>query len=169
MASTRFTCTLTTTSEPACQAYARVTITDAEGTTAPGCPRHTVAALFGLTGAHMDWADSRGALLGVGPVVGAVEREVAQRGGLGLEPVQPGRVSRHEHQLDVVSSGPAGYLGVLVRGEVIGDQVAQLNGDAAGHGAVTGASAARRDQSGGGSGTAFAFSSASVLSSGQPR
>jgi hypothetical protein len=58
MASTRFTCTLTTTSEPACQSYARVTITDAEGTTARGCPRHAVAALFGLAGAHVDWADS---------------------------------------------------------------------------------------------------------------
>jgi hypothetical protein len=34
MAQTRFTCTLTTADEPACQSYARVTITDSEGATA---------------------------------------------------------------------------------------------------------------------------------------
>ena len=60
MAQTRFTCTLTTTDEPACQSYARVTITDSEGTTARSCPRHAVAALNGITGAHVDWADSKG-------------------------------------------------------------------------------------------------------------
>jgi len=38
MAQTRFTCTLTTADEPPCHSYARVTITDAEGTTARGCP-----------------------------------------------------------------------------------------------------------------------------------
>jgi hypothetical protein len=38
----------------------RVTITDAEGTTPRGCPRHAVDALFGLAGAHVDWADSKG-------------------------------------------------------------------------------------------------------------
>lgn len=38
MAQTRFTCTLTKTGEPACQSYVRVTVTDAEGTTARGCP-----------------------------------------------------------------------------------------------------------------------------------
>ena len=48
MAQTRFTCTLTRHEESACQSYARVTITDAEGTTARGCPRHAVAALTGL-------------------------------------------------------------------------------------------------------------------------
>jgi hypothetical protein len=51
MAQTRFTCTLTKTDEPACQSYVRVTVTDAEGTTARSCPRHAVAA---LNGAHVD-------------------------------------------------------------------------------------------------------------------
>jgi hypothetical protein len=59
MAQTRFTCTLTTADEPACQSYAGVTITDSEGTTARGCPRHAVAALSGISGPHLDWADSR--------------------------------------------------------------------------------------------------------------
>jgi hypothetical protein len=60
MALTRFTCTLTTADEPACQAYARVTIADAEETTARACPRHAVAALNAITGAHVDWPDSKG-------------------------------------------------------------------------------------------------------------
>ncbi len=60
MAQTRFTCTLTKADEPACQSYARVTIVDAEGTRAPACPRHAVAALNGITGAHVDWHDSKG-------------------------------------------------------------------------------------------------------------
>jgi hypothetical protein len=60
MAQTRFTCTLTRADEPACQSCARVTITDSEGATARGCPRHAVAALDGITGAHVDWADSKG-------------------------------------------------------------------------------------------------------------
>ena len=60
MTQTRFTCTLTQAEEPACQSYARVTITDSEGATARGCPRHAVAALDGITGAHVDWADSNG-------------------------------------------------------------------------------------------------------------
>ncbi len=60
MAQTRFTCTLTRADEPACQSYGRVTITDSEDATARGCPRHAVAALNGITGAHVDWADSKG-------------------------------------------------------------------------------------------------------------
>jgi hypothetical protein len=60
MARTRFTCTLTRADEPACQTYARVTIMDTEGASARACPRHAVAALDGITGAHVDWADSRG-------------------------------------------------------------------------------------------------------------
>ena len=60
MARTRFTCTLTRTDEPACTSYARITITDAEGDTARGCPRHAVAALDGIAGASVDWDDSRG-------------------------------------------------------------------------------------------------------------
>ena len=60
MTQTRFTCTLTRADEPACQSYARVTIVDSEGATARGCPRHAVAALDGITSAHVDWADSKG-------------------------------------------------------------------------------------------------------------
>jgi hypothetical protein len=60
MTQTRFTCTLTTADEPACQSYARVTIVDCESATARGCPRHAVAALDGITGAHIHWADSKG-------------------------------------------------------------------------------------------------------------
>ena len=60
MTQTRFTCTLTKADEPPCQSYARVTIIDAEGTTARGCPHHAVAALNGITGARVDWSDSRG-------------------------------------------------------------------------------------------------------------
>ncbi|MGH3228347.1 MAG: hypothetical protein ACRDOA_07160 [Streptosporangiaceae bacterium] len=60
MTQTRFTCTLTKTGEPVCQSYARVTIIDAEGATARGCPRHAVAALNGITGARVDWPDSKG-------------------------------------------------------------------------------------------------------------
>jgi len=45
-------------------------------------------------------------LFGVAVVVGAVEREVAQRGELGLDPVQPGAVERDVGELDVVLRGP---------------------------------------------------------------
>ena len=51
---------LTKADKPACQTYARVTIMDSGGACAPACPRHAVAALDGITGAHVDWADSRG-------------------------------------------------------------------------------------------------------------
>ena len=37
-----------------------VTIVDSEGDSARGCPRHAVAALGGITGAHVDWTDSKG-------------------------------------------------------------------------------------------------------------
>jgi hypothetical protein len=60
MTHTRFTCSLTRADEPACQSYARVTIADSEGDSACGCPRHAVAALGGITGAHVDWTDSKG-------------------------------------------------------------------------------------------------------------
>ena len=60
MAQTRFTCTLTRADEPACQSYARVTITDLTGDSARACPRHAVAALDGIDGARVDWADTRG-------------------------------------------------------------------------------------------------------------
>ena len=60
MAQTRFTCILTRADEPSCQSYARVTIVDAEGASARACPRHAIAALDGITRAHVDWADSKG-------------------------------------------------------------------------------------------------------------
>jgi hypothetical protein len=60
MARNRFTCSLTRADEPACQSYARVTMVDAEGATARVCARHAVAALDGIIGAHVDWADSKG-------------------------------------------------------------------------------------------------------------
>jgi len=60
MTQTRYTCTLARDDEPACQSYARVTTMDREGDTARGCPRHAVAALDGIIGAHIDWPDSKG-------------------------------------------------------------------------------------------------------------
>jgi len=57
MAQTRFTCTLTTADEPACQSCARVTIVDTERTSARACPRH---ALDALNGAQVNWPDSKG-------------------------------------------------------------------------------------------------------------
>ena len=59
MAYTRFTCSLTRADEPVCESYARVTIVDSEGARARGCPRHAVAALGGITGARVGWADSQ--------------------------------------------------------------------------------------------------------------
>lgn len=43
-----------------CQSYAWVTIVDTERTSARPSPRHAPAALNGITGAHVDWADSKG-------------------------------------------------------------------------------------------------------------
>jgi hypothetical protein len=60
MAQTRFTCTLTKADEPTCKCYARVTIVDAEGTSARACAQHAVAALTGIVGAHVNWLDSNG-------------------------------------------------------------------------------------------------------------
>ena len=60
MAQTRFTCALTTADEPACQSYARVTIVDTERTSARACPRHALDALNGITGAQVNWPDSKG-------------------------------------------------------------------------------------------------------------
>lgn len=59
MAQTRFTCTLTKADEAPCQSCARVTIIDAEGATALGCPRHALAALDGITRGRVDWPDSK--------------------------------------------------------------------------------------------------------------
>jgi hypothetical protein len=60
MTQTRFTCTLTRADEPACQSYARVTIIDVQGDSGRACPRHAVAALHGISRAHVDWPGSKG-------------------------------------------------------------------------------------------------------------
>ena len=60
MAQTRLTCTLTKADDPACQSYARVMVVDSGGASARACPRHAVAALDGIAGARVDWADSKG-------------------------------------------------------------------------------------------------------------
>jgi hypothetical protein len=56
----RFRCTLARSDEPQCETYARVTITDTTGDAGRGCTRHAVAALEGIDGASVDWADTRG-------------------------------------------------------------------------------------------------------------
>lgn len=63
-------------------------------------------------------------------VVGAVEDEVAQGGELGLDPVRPRSVARQEDQLDVVRRGPRADDRVLVRGEVVQEDVELLAGPA---------------------------------------
>jgi hypothetical protein len=55
MAAQRFRCM-----EGECDRYARVSIEDAQGQRARGCPRHAVAALDGLAGARVVWDDTRG-------------------------------------------------------------------------------------------------------------
>jgi hypothetical protein len=56
----RFRCALTRSDEPECTSYARVTIVDATRDSARACPQHAVAALDGIDGARVDWADTRG-------------------------------------------------------------------------------------------------------------
>lgn len=60
MTQTRFTCTLTVADEPACESYARVTIVDSQGDRGRGCARHAAAALNGIAGTRVDWADTKG-------------------------------------------------------------------------------------------------------------
>src|SRR5947209_5455582 len=60
-------------------------------------------------------ADHAGLLL-VGAVVGAVEGEVAKRGELGLDSVEPGAVERDVGQFDVVRGGPLADPGVGLGG-----------------------------------------------------
>src|SRR4051794_32630635 len=67
---------------------------------------------FGAGVAPAQVVGDGGALFGVAGVVGAVQGEVAQRGELGLDPVQPRGVGRQEHQLDVVLGGPGAYVRV---------------------------------------------------------
>ena len=72
------------------------------------CPVDDAAEPFvvGVVVALDDVPADHAALFLVGGVVGAVEREVAQRGELGLDPVQPRRVERHVGELDVVRLRP---------------------------------------------------------------
>jgi len=59
-------------------------------------------------------------------MVGAVEREISQRGELGFDPVQPGTVGRQEHELDGVGLAPSAGCRVFVRREVVQDQMQGL-------------------------------------------
>ena len=65
-----------------------------------------------------DVAADHAGLLAVAGVVGAVEGEVAQRGELGLDPVEPGAVERHVGELDVVRRRPVADPGVGLGGQV---------------------------------------------------
>lgn len=66
-----------------------------------------------------DVAGDRALLSAVTGVVDAVESEVAQRGELALNPVQPLRVARSEHQLDAVGRAPLRDFVSLVRVVVV--------------------------------------------------
>jgi len=55
----RFACRLLQEGE-ACSRYARVTIVDATGERARACPAHAVTGLEQITGARVDWADTKG-------------------------------------------------------------------------------------------------------------
>jgi hypothetical protein len=46
--------------EGECDRYARVSIEDAERQRVRACPRHAVAALDGLAGAHIVWDNTHG-------------------------------------------------------------------------------------------------------------
>jgi tetratricopeptide (TPR) repeat protein len=59
-----------------------------------------------------DVAADHAGLLAVAGMVGAVESEVAQRGELGLDPVQPGPVKGHVGQLDIVRRCPVPDAGI---------------------------------------------------------
>lgn len=123
MAQTRFTGTLTTTDEPACQSHARVTIIDSEGTTARGCPRHAVAALNGFTGAHVDWADSKG--------LNQWERQALElaeeRSKLTPRPCNQRAISRSD--LRALTVTPGQFTGNLAAGEGVERDPRRLPGE----------------------------------------
>ncbi len=96
MTQTRFTCSLNTAEEPACQSYARVTIVDSEGARARGCPRHAVAALDGIAGAHADWADSKG--LNQWERTALELSEERSKLGYGTSTAHDGQGDEHEHR-----------------------------------------------------------------------
>jgi hypothetical protein len=56
----RFQCALTRDDEPPCTTYAPVAIADATGDCARAYVRHAAAALDGIDGARINWADTRG-------------------------------------------------------------------------------------------------------------
>ena len=57
------------------------------------------------------------------PVIGVVEREVSDAREDRFDPIQPRRVGRREHELDVVVGGPGSDFGSLVGRKVIEDEV----------------------------------------------
>ena len=71
-----------------------------------------------------DVAADHAGLVGVARVVGAVHGEVAQRGELGLDAVEPGGVRRGVSDLDVVRLGPVRDPTTLLRRQVRGEVVA---------------------------------------------
>jgi hypothetical protein len=68
-------------------------------------------------------AGDRGFLSGVAAIVAAVEGEVADRGELALDPVQPRGVAGCVNQLDVVGRAPRDDLGLAVGSVVVTNQV----------------------------------------------
>jgi hypothetical protein len=90
------------------------------------CPVDDAAESFivGVVVAPDDVPADHAGLLPVTGVVGAVEREVAQRRELGLDAVQPGRIRRRIGNLDVVRLRPGSDPGVFGRGQVRAEVVA---------------------------------------------
>src|SRR3954447_4793192 len=86
------------------------------------------ALVAGVAVSPCDVAADHAGLLGMGGVVSAVEREVAQRGELGLNPVEPARVGRGIGQLDVVGCCPVANAWV-VAGAQVGAEVVQHEPD----------------------------------------
>ena len=64
------------------------------------------AAVTGIAVPPGDVAADHAGLLGMAGVIGAVQGKVAQRGELGLDPVQPGGIGGYIGQLDVVGRRP---------------------------------------------------------------
>ena len=64
------------------------------------------ATIAGVAVSPGDVAADHAGLLGVAGVVGAIHGEVAQRGELGFDAVQPGGIGGHIGQLDVVGRSP---------------------------------------------------------------
>src|SRR6266487_271785 len=84
------------------------------------CPVDDAAESFvvGVVVAPDDVAADHAGLLLVAGVVGAVEREVPQRGELGLDAVQPGRIRRGVGDLDIIRGCPLSDALVFTGGQV---------------------------------------------------